>query len=156
MAGSISKQELKYLIYIMIFALIWFLVIIPYLLDYGIESKNIYLQFIIFNLGIFFFLQIFLKSRTLKSSINLRTTFGLIFLIMAVDCLIPPFLVTSQGELLDSVVLRSAGTDYVLGHLAINSFGLSGMVVFIFVYIIAPAVLLLISAHLLPNMVKNL
>ena len=69
---TINNQERKYLIESIIFALFWFLLLVPFLLRRGIENANPYLQFLIFNIGIFIFLQIFLKSRALKSGINFK------------------------------------------------------------------------------------
>lgn len=156
---TITKSEFKYIFYAIGFSLIWFLLLMPFLLDKGIENSNVYMQFLIFNIGIFIFLQIFLKSAAMGGSLlsfsNISCAIGLIFLIIAVDIILPPFLVTSSGELLNSVVLRSAGSDYVVGYFAAN-IGLSGTWVFIFTYIFAPAVLLFLSAKLLPNFVKEL
>jgi len=153
--NSISSKEMKYILSIVGFTLVWFLLIIPFLLSKGIEDTSVYLQFLIFNLFIFIFLQIFLKARTLKSKVNLKSTFGIIFLVMSLDILIPPFLVSKSGELLNSIILKSAGTDYVIGHFAINFLGLSGILVFLFTYILVPAIFLLIAAHLLPNLVRH-
>ena len=153
--GAITKQELKYVVGAVIFSLIWFLVVIPFLLGWGIEDSNPYMQFLIFNIGIFIFLQIFLKARTLKRGIDIKNSLGIIALVMAIDIMIPPFLVTRSGELLNSVVLRSSGSDWIFGYFAINSIGLSGILVFIFTYIVMPAILLFLSAHLLDNLVRN-
>ncbi len=153
--GTISKQELKYIGTAILFAIIWFVVVVPKLMTAGVEDTSPYIQFLIFNLGIFIFLQIFLKSRSLSKKINLKGTFGVIALIMAVDVLIPPFMVSGTGELLNGPVLAASGADYVYGYLALNM-GLTGLFVFLFTYIVMPALLLLLSAHLLPNFVKEL
>lgn len=153
--GSVSKQEFRYVLSAVIFGLIWFLIVIPVLLEQGIEGSNPYLQFLIFNIGIFVFLQIFLKSKTLKSGIQLKNTIGIIFLVMALDVMIPPFLINMQGELLDTVVLKASGTDYIAGYFAINQIGLGGISVFLFTYVVVPAIFLFIAAHLLPNLVRE-
>jgi hypothetical protein len=155
MVSSITKQELKYVIGAVIFSALWFLAFMPYLLDKGIEDASPYIQFLVFNIGIFIFLQIFLKARTLKKGINLKNSVGIIALVMAIDTLIPPFLVTRGGELLNHVILRGSASDYIFGHFAISSLGLSGIFVFLFTYILMPALLLFVAAHLLPNLVRN-
>lgn len=154
--SGINKNEMRYILFAVIFSLIWFLLVIPYMLGSGVEDSNPYFQFLIFNVGIFIFLQIFLKAKTLRKGIDVKNSLGLIFLIMAIDVMIPPFLVTQEGTLLNSVILKSSGTDYIIGYFAINSLGLSGMAVFLFTYILIPAVLLFFAAKLLPHMVRSL
>lgn len=155
MGKSITKQELKYIVIAVGFALVWFVAIVPNLIKFGVEDSSPYLQFLIFNIGIFIFLQIFLKARTLSRSINIGGTLGVIALIMAVDVLIPPLMVDVSGNLLNGPILSASGSDYIFGYLAHN-IGLEGIFVFLFTYVLAPAILLLIAAHFLPNFVKEL
>ena len=79
----------------------------------------------------------------------------MIAMIMAIDILIPPFTVNSDGELLDGPVLVASSTDYVLGHFA-TGIGLEGIYVFLFTYVLMPTILLFIAAHFLPNFVNEL
>lgn len=152
----INKQELKYIIYSGLFAILYFIVFLPRVVNYG-EIISPFLQFIIFNLGILIFLQLFLKSSTLNTKLKWRLSVGLIFLILAIDAWNPPLHVGIDGTLLTSNSLfYKAAIDYNLGNIAINTLGLNGLPVFIFTYIIIPILLLLICATLIPNFVRQL
>ena len=153
---GINKQEIRYIIWTLIFIIIWFFAIIPLLRNYGIEDSSVQMQFLVFNVGVFIFLQIFLKMSILKSGLRLKETTGLIFLVIALDLILPPFLVTMQGELLNDVILKAGGSDYFFAYFAINNLGLSGVMVFIFTYILMPTLLLFLSAYLLPNFIREI
>jgi len=153
--GLIDKNEMKYLAYATIFAFITFSFIIPYLMDKGMENSSPYLQFLIFNIGIFAFLQVFLKSATLKTKINLKESIGLILLFNALDIWAPPLMVSTSGILSSGVVLSGSAVDYVIGNFAINTIHLSGFLVYLFTYVIAPFILLIGASLLLKNLVRN-
>lgn len=153
--SNITKLEMKYVFGAIGFSLVWFLLIIPYLLGRGIEEVNPYVQFLIFNIGIFVFLQIFLKARTLKRGIDIKNTLGIISLVISLDIILPPFLLTRSGELLNAAVLKGSASDYIFGYFAINTLGLSGILAFMFTYILVPGILLFIAAKLLSNMVRQ-
>ena len=53
------KDEIRYIIYAIVFAFITFGFLIPKLIEGGIQDSNPYLQFLIFNVGIFIFLHKF-------------------------------------------------------------------------------------------------
>jgi len=156
-----KKSEFKYIIYSFLFAIAYFVVLLPILLRVGIEKLNPILQFIVFNLGIFIFLQIFCKSIALKKMQRFRTSLGLTILFIALDLLVPPFAVNFSGQLLGNVgdssnlILVGSSSDYTLGYI-LHSTGLSGFLVFFGVYVIIPLILMLISSLLLPDFVKEL
>ena len=150
-----GREEITYISFAVGFAFVWFLLAIPKFLELGIDRSSPYLQFLLFNLGLFIFLQIFLKARVSHAKINLLLTVGMIAMIMALDVLIPPFTVNSDGELLHGPVLVASSTDYVVGYLALN-LGLEGIYVFLFTYVLIPAILLFVAAHFLPNFVNEL
>lgn len=157
---SIVKSEIKYIVFASLFSLIWFLVIIPMLIKRGIENSNVYIQFLIFNIGLYLVLQLVLKSMASNNPIlsfgKTKVILGLIFLFTAMDILVPPYLVNSKGELLDEVVLKGAGSDFIAGYFATNSLNLSGILVFLFTYILIPFLLLYLSSIMLRNMVSHL
>lgn len=151
---TINKKELKYLVISVISALALFSYIIPILIEKGFGNSSPYLQFFIFFVGIFVFLQIFLKSVTLGKKINIIGALGLILLYIALDIWIPPMMVNTSGQLLEGPLLFASAPDYIAGTIALQ-LGLSGILVYLFTYILIPFILLLIAAKLIPNFVKH-
>lgn len=153
---SFIKQEWKYILYSIGFAILWFVVILPYLISNGIENKSIIFQFIALNIGIVVFLQIFLKATTLGGGIRIQGTIGMVSLFLGLDTLAPPYMISlKSGELLNGIVLSKSATDYVWGALAIN-LGLHGIMVSLFAYVLMPFILLLIASYTLPNFVRHI
>lgn len=156
---GISRQELKYITMAVGFAVVWYVLLIPQLMKFGLQNTSPYLQFALLNIGLFVFLQIFLKSRTLGSKINILGALGIITLFMALDILIPPLGVNFDGTLTNLETgpsFMASATDWIIGYFAVNTIGLQGFWVFLFTYVLVPAILLMISARLLPNFVKAL
>ena len=151
---TVNKKELKYLVFAVGFALILFSYVIPKVIENGFEDSSPFLQFGIFYVGIFIFLQIFLKAATLGRKINIPGSLGIITLYMALDTIIPPLLVNTQGNLLSGPILYASSPDYIFGLIA-QQMGLSGILVYLFTYILAPFVLLIIAAKLIPNFVRH-
>jgi len=151
---GINKKELRYLLSATIFAFVVFGYLIPYLVSKGVENSNVYLQFFIFNIGIFCFLQLFLKSATLNSKINIAGSIGMIALFIGLDIMMPPFMVTTDGQLLSGITLSASSSDYIFGYF-FSSAGLHGFILYLAVYILVPLILFLVAAKLLPNFVKH-
>lgn len=151
---GINKSEFKYLIYATIFSFVTFVLILPNVINSITQLSPIF-QFLIFNIGIFVFLQIFLKSVALGQKVKFGYTLGMVLLFMAIDIIVPPFLVNFNGTLNSGGTLFVSSSDYAVGLLA-QSIGLSGFLVYIFTYIFSPLVLLIISSLLLKNFVKEL
>lgn len=147
---GINKKEFKYIAFSGVFALIWFTFVIPYAVE---EFNGNFMNFFLFGVGLIIFLQIFLKSVVMKS--KLSSSLGLVLLIIAIDCMTPPYAVDTSGQLLSGMNLYSSAPDYFFGSLAI-SLGLSGILVYLFTYILAPIFLLIIVAHMMPNFVRSL
>lgn len=152
---AITKSEIKYLVYATIFALVVFGYIIPYVINGNIGNLSPIVQFLIFNIGIFVFLQIFLKAATMGHKINVAGTIGIIALFMALDILMPPMMVNVDGTISSGVVLSASATDYMAGTL-FTSLGLHGFLVYLATYVLAPLVLLIIAAKLIPNFVRHI
>lgn len=148
-----DKKELKYLVYATIFAFIVFAIVIPYVIN---SNQNIspYIQFLIFNVGIFVFLQIFLKSMAMQTKINLKESIGILLLFMALDLMAPPLLVSTSGVIISDVPLGGSSIDYIVGS-SLNQFGITGFALYLMTYILAPFLMLLSSAILLKNFVKE-
>lgn len=145
-----NKQELKYITYAGLFALVWFTLIIPYVVKH---FNGNFMNFFLFGVGLIIFLQIFLKSIVLKSKIS--ASLGLVLLIIAIDTITPPYAVDYSGNLLSGMNLYSSAPDYFFGSLAV-SVGLSGIFVYLFTYVVAPILILIIVAQLIPNFVRSI
>lgn len=152
---TINRKELKYLVVAVISALALFTYIIPKLLEKGFGDSSPYLQFLIFFIGIFVFLQIFLKAVTLGNKINIPGSVGVILLYISLDILIPPMMISTSGELLSGPLLFQSAPDYIAGLIALQ-LGLTGFLVYLFTYIIVPFLLLLAAAKLIPNFVRRI
>lgn len=137
------------------FAFLFFVVLIPYLLKNGIQQTSPLFQFFIFNVGIFIFLQIYLKAKALNTSVKLRKSFELMLVFMVIDVWVPPLMVSTQGILTTEATLSASASDYLIGYTAI-SLGLKGFSVYIFTYFIVPIALLYIASRLNGSFVTKL
>lgn len=151
----INKQESKYILYASLFALAWFIFVVPFLQSAGIENSSPIIQFLIFNAGTFFFFQILLTALLKDKRIVWQGALGVLLLFMAIDIWQPPLLVGYHGEFLTGSMLSASSSDYIVGLLA-KTIGFTGFGIFFFTYIISPVVLLFIAGRLLPNFVKRL
>ena len=153
----IDKNEIKYIFFSVGFSIVFFYFILPNFIT-SIEKMSPYLQFIIFNIGLFSFLQIFLRAKATDTKFikNPTKTIGIILFIMAVDVLLPPFLVSFQGTLPDGeIMLKASSSDYIVGYFAINTLHLTGFTIFLFTYVAIPVLLLLASSYLVPNLLRE-
>lgn len=150
----INKQELKYIAYSGIFAIAWFMFLLPYFVK-KFDGNSPAFQFFIFSIGLYIFFFIFLKSTTTSISFNLKTSLGLLALFLAMDIYMPEYHVQMSGELLPGANLGVSAPDYFIGFLA-TQVGLSGFLVYLATYILIPIVLLFVSSKLLPNFVRNI
>lgn len=155
MVNFLNKQELKYIAYSVGFAIVWFFILMPYLLKI-LDGDSIFLNFLVFNLGIMAMLTIYLKAATLSTGINIRAALEYTFVVLSLDILLPAYHISFlKGELIEGAVLGKTSTDYVFGVLAQN-IGLSGIFISIFTYILIPAILLFLAAKLSPNFVRRI
>lgn len=150
-----NKIEIKYILYSMIFAAAWFMFILPMLID-KFKGTSPFIEFILFNVGLIVLLQIFLKSWTLKAMPSMRITLGIICIFIALDILQPPYVVLKTGELIsEGPLLVTSSSDYIAGLIAGN-LGLTGIMKYLFTYVLAPIVLLFSAAKLIPNFVREI
>lgn len=147
-----TKQELKYIIIAVVFAFVVMGYVIPYVLDGGANNINPFVQFLIFNVAIFLFLQIFLKAIVTKTSISIKESIGILVLFMGLDIIAPPLMISTTGQFLTGPTLSASASDYVAG-LIWNSIGINGFLLYIFVYIVTPFLLFFTASKLLKNMV---
>ena len=151
---SINKKELKYIIFAGIFALLWFMYILPYLIE-KFDGNNPWMQFMLFNAGLIILLQIFLKAFILNTKIRIELSLGLIFSFIALDILQPPYAILKTGELISTgPLLMISSSDYIAGLLWQN-IGLSGVLIYLATYVVTPILLLIIAAKLIPNFVRH-
>lgn len=153
--GKIHNEEIKYIAYSVGFAFVFFVLIVPFLLKSGIGQTSPFIQFAIFNVTIFIFLQIYLKSKVLDTSIKVRKTFEMMLIFMALDTWVPPLMTTLNGTLVTEAVLSASASDYLWGFIAI-SLGLKGIFVYMFTYLLVPTALLFIASKLNGSFVRSL
>lgn len=154
MAKFINKDELKYIVIATIFSFFLFVLILPNILSY-IDGVSPWIQFLIFNIGIFIFLQIFLTSIATGKKFKIAYSLGIVLLFMSLDLWMPPMAVNLDGTLNSSMTLSQSSSDYIFGMLA-QQMGMLGFLVYLFTYVFVPLILLLISSLLLKNFVKEL
>ena len=154
MSGFLQGSEKKYILYSGIFLFVYFRFILPVVIKM-LDGNSPFFQFLVFNLGMFLFLTIFLKSMTVTSTINLRTALGMTLLWIAMDIPAPEFHVSSVGELISGGLMGVASSDYVAGLLG-QSMGISGLWLYLFVYVGLVTLLLYLCSILLDNFVKKL
>jgi predicted neutral ceramidase superfamily lipid hydrolase len=146
------KEEIAYILASAVFAIVWFMFVVP---GISVMQLNPYIQFVIFNLGVYAFLVIFLKSIITKTKLDLVAAAGIIILFIALDFWMPEYHVTMTGQLLTGAELGTSASDYVAGVTG-SSAGIHGTPLFLFVYVIIPIALLAVAAKLIPNFVRKL
>lgn len=149
-----NRQELKYIVFAILISFVIFTFIIPKFVDGG-ENMDAVSQFLVFNIGLFIVLQVFLKAITLNRPVKFTSTLGLLLLFISLDIMAPPLAISTSGQLLSGMTLSASASDYFFGVLG-QSIGIHGFFLYIFVYIIVPAILLLIASKLLPNFVREI
>lgn len=151
---KIERHEILYIIISSLFAVLWFAGLLQ--LVVGAWGNNYaVLQFLLFDIGIYLFLFIFLKALITDMRFNLKTSLGLTFLMMAFDIYMPEYHVSFSGQLIPGGIMGVGSSDYIIGLLG-KTIGLPGIALFLFTYLLFPAIFFLIAAKLLPNFVKKL
>ncbi|MBE3085892.1 MAG: hypothetical protein IMZ64_06720, partial [Bacteroidetes bacterium] len=135
----INKQEAMYTLFASIFAVVWFVLLLPSVIKLLGDSLAA-IQFILFNLGLYFFFFIFLKAIvTRKPSgskmkdiiFQLKTSLGLVFLVMGLDIWMPEYHVTIEGTLLSGANIGVGASDYIIGLLG-KTIGIPGIFLYLF------------------------
>lgn len=150
----INKSELKYILIALAFSFVLFVLVIPNFIT-SINGMNSIIAFIIFNVGIFVFLQIFLKAISNEKKFKLTYSIGLVILFMAIDILVPPISLSVNGQFAQGPLLIQSSSDYVIA-LGWNYLGINGFALFIFTYVVSPFLLFLASAILLKNFTREI
>ena len=150
----INPQEKKYLLYSALFALIWFVLAVPSLMNL-LDGSSPLIYFLIFNVAVFLFLQVFLKSFVLKKLEAFRGALGVTLLFMAIDIWQPPFMLNTLGQLSSQATLSYGASDYIVAFF-LGNVGIQGFVLYIATYVIAPIVLLAISGLLIKDFTRRL
>ena len=151
---KISKQELLYIGIASVFAVFWFVLLLPaVIVVWGTQFAVV--QFFLFNLGLYFFLFIFLKSFFVDLRIHLESALGVMFLIIGLDIWMPEYHVTVEGLLLTGANLGVSSSDYIVGLFG-RTIGIGGIFLYLWTYLLFPVLFLLFSAKLLPNFLKKM
>ncbi len=156
---TISKSELKYILASGVFAFIWFVLALPVIIKLFDGNSPIF-QFLIFNIGLYAFFFIFLKSKITNSEFNLKTSLGFLCLFLSLDTFMPEYHVTIQGQLIEGAALGVSTPDYIWGYLAqsigLQTGGLTGFFIYLITYVIIPVALLMVSAKTISNFVRHI
>ena len=150
-----NRQELKYIIFSGIFAFVWFMFLLPRIIPI-FDGNNPLMQFFLFNISLYAFFFIILKSATISTRVNIEFSFGLLCLFLALDCWMPEYHVLYSGELVVGASLGVSTTDYFFGYIAHNILNFSGILVYLATYVLFPIILLILSAKTIPNFVKHI
>lgn len=153
MIKIIPKAYIKGLLAIGVFALISafiFFAFIPFISSW-IRQQSVYVNFIIFNLMVFVLIEgvlYFIINGKVKS---LKVSGAVTLMVMAIDCILPSYAVSAQGQILTSQQIGFLGAiDYVFADIGMK-LGLHANTINlpIFVYIVMPVILLAISLIIL-------
>lgn len=150
----INKNELKYILGAGIFGFVFFGLLLDNLIK-RFAGASPMTQFIVFNIGIWVYFFIFLKSFSTSTSSSVGSAIGLLFLFLALDIIMPEYHVTIDGKLTEGALLGASTSDYVAGYF-LQGIGLKGFFLYLGVYAVIPLILLLASAKILPNFVRKL
>lgn len=149
-----EKQELIYVAVSSVFAIAWFVLLLPFVI--GVLGTGFaVVQFLLFNVGLYFFLFVFLKSLIADLGLHLKATLGFVFLVLGLDIWMPAYHVTFDGQLLTGANLGVSSSDYIIGLLG-STIGIGGVPLYLWTYLLFPVLFLLVSAKLLPNFLKKI
>lgn len=151
---TITKTEKKYIFYSLVFAIIWFIFVIPEFQN-RIDGMNYILQFLIFNLGTLLFFQIFLKVVILKKKVAFKFALGMTLLFLSLDIWQPPFVLNTLGQFSTGMILATSSSDYTVALLG-QAMGLNGMILYFFTYLLVPLILLITAGMLIKDFVKEI
>lgn len=149
-----EKQELLYVAVSSVFAIAWFVGLLPFVISI-LGTSYAVVQFLLFNIGLYLFLFIFLKTLIADLKLHLKATLGFVFLVIGLDIWMPAYHVTIEGKLLTGANLGVSSSDYIIGLLG-STIGIGGLPLYLWTYLLFPVLFLLISAKLLPNFLKKL
>lgn len=150
---GINKQEIKYITYALLFSFIWMVFVIPNLNALGLGNLSPVSEFLIFNIGVFFLLQVVFRAFATSTKFNIGASLGILAAANAWDILQPPFMVSPTGQLLTGPILSASSSDYVVG-LLLGNLGLSGFILYTVTYTVVPIALFILAAKLIPNFMK--
>lgn len=140
----IRNSENKYILFCAVFAAVYFFWALPYLIK--TIDGNIFMQFLIFDIGIIIVLNIYLKSKSLGTSISFIKSLEYMLVVLAIAIYIPPYhVVPWTGEIQDGAILGSASVDYFFGVIGRDYLHLTGIWVSIWTFIIVPTGLLYLA-----------
>lgn len=144
-----NKSEIKYIIFCTLFAAVYFLLALPWLIK--TINGNILMQFAIFDVGLIVLLNIYLKSRSTGTRINFIKSMEYMLIILASAVFLPPYSVTPwNGEVIQgNMVLATASLDYFFATMGQQYLHIpKGIFTSIWTFLIVPAVLFFIASKI--------
>lgn len=156
MPKLITKEELKYIFFAGIFSFIYFLYILPWLLNNGVETSPIWVQFLLFSVGIYLVYFFILKSFSMKTSSSFLGAIVMVLPFIALDIVAPEYHINLiSGVLEKGATLGQASSDFLIGTLWQN-LGITGWILVPMVYFVSFVVILIITALIKKNFVEDL
>jgi hypothetical protein len=139
-----KNSENKYIVYCAIFAAVYFFWALPYLIK--TIDGNLFMQFLIFDVGVIAFLNIYLKSKSLGTSLSFVKSIEYMLVVLAIAIFIPPYSVIPwTGEIQSSALLSSSAVDFFFGTIGHDYLYLNGIWVSIWTFVIVPTGLLYLA-----------
>lgn len=151
-----EKSELKYILYSIIAIIVLMLLINVQAINKFISSWNPIFQFILINLGIYFFFFFFMKGIVLKDKGVWKLSLATVITILATDLLLPEYHVTASQGLIVGGVFGASASDFFFGYLYSNIFGISkGIGLVLLTYPFTFAILISLGAIFYRNFIKE-
>lgn len=153
-----DKAEKKYFIMLAVLLLVFGLIMSKYQDIFNNYSPIV--QFLIFNLGIYFLIFFVLKAVATKTHIAKLVSFSILLIFFAFDLIMPEYHVNIDGTLIPGAVFGLGASDYAIGSLG-QALGLQGSIfglsyIWLFTYFFVPLILIAIAAYYTRNLIHKL
>jgi len=152
----VEKRELKYILFAGGFSFVYFIYLLPYLLNRGIANASPYTQFLLFSLGIYFVLFFVFKSFAMQTKYSLSYAFVMVLTFISMDIAQPEYHINPLNGVLEAgATLGKSSSDYVAGTFW-QGLGFSGYILVPLVYFVTFTSLLIIASLIERNFVRRL
>jgi len=163
MSKRINKPERMYLLVSVAITLILVLLFTNVMVQTKIGALNPIIQFLIFNLGVYFIFFFVIKGFALKSKKVWSGALGTILGFMAFDIILPEYHIASNN-LIAGGILGASASDYFFGYIyhslgvpfSVTLFGLTIPILAILVYVLTFVALFIGASYLIKNFVKEI
>jgi hypothetical protein len=151
---SFEKSELKYLGFAVLAMIVLGIVINVPSINIAISGFNPIVQFLLLNLCLWFILFVAFKYISLGDDFTWMGALGSLLMFAGVDLFLPEYHVTMNG-LIPGGVFGMSSTDYFFGYIFNTFFGISGFMLWVFVYPVMFVLIFGLGSLLFKNFIKN-